>query len=125
VSPLRFPQDSRKVAASEAEALLNAAGYGDSGLTAGDAESLAEYPQMSGGVIHFKHAASHRAKRIHHVPSDRNFFAGKAPGIEVDPINGGALRASRQTQASNRKKDSGTDSGIQFQHLDLHLLDKR
>jgi len=84
MAALRFPQDGSKAAATEAEALFNAAGCGYSSTIPRHPKALAENPHRAGAVIDLKDAASQRSKRAADPSGDGHFLAYKSPRITVN-----------------------------------------
>ena len=108
---LGFAQDRRKVAAAEAESLLDGSGDRDFGFVAGNAEFVAVNPEAPGAVIDFKRCHSHHVERIDHATRDRDFVIVKARGITIDGFDASVCRAGSKKRCRGDQTRDGYESG--------------
>jgi len=99
MAALRFPKDSCKAAATEAEALFNATGCGYSSAIPRHPKALAENPHCAGAVVNLKDAAPQRSKRAADPSGDGHFLAHKSPRITVNVGNACTRRAPGKQKA--------------------------
>jgi hypothetical protein len=117
----RFAEDHRKVSATEAESLLDRAGYCDFGSIAGNAEFVAVNPKASGTVVDFKRCHAHHIEGIHHPARYRNFVVVKLRRITVYRFDASACWTGSEENCRSEQTGDAHQAG-KFGHGTSRVL---